>query len=72
MSKQNLLQFYEAAGLEIVVVLLPTMSAVIGGFEMVFGAVCLEVEVAAFFVFVCAWKLATEFLYVPAQAYGAG
>jgi hypothetical protein len=24
-----------------------------------------------FFLFVCAWKLGTEGLYVPAQAYGA-
>jgi hypothetical protein len=71
MGKQNLLQFYEAAGLGIVGVSLPTMSAVIGGFEMLLGALCLEAKVTAFFVFVCVWKLATEFLYVPAQAYGA-
>jgi hypothetical protein len=32
---------------------------------------CLEVKVAAFFIFVCVWKLGTEFLHVPAQAYGA-
>ena len=32
---------------------------------------CLEVQVVAFFVFACVWKLASEFLYVPAGAYGA-
>jgi hypothetical protein len=42
------------------------MSAVIGGFEMILGAWCLEVKIAAFFVFVYVWKLATELLYVPA------
>jgi hypothetical protein len=70
-GKQNLLQLYEAAGLGMVGMPLPTMSAVVGGFEMVLGALCLQVTVAAFFVFVCVWKLATESLCVPAQAYGA-
>ncbi|HSF34345.1 MAG TPA: hypothetical protein VLK82_28295 [Candidatus Tectomicrobia bacterium] len=71
MAKQNLLQFYEAAGLGAVALPLPTTRAVIGGFEMILGVLCLEAKVSAFFVFVCAWKLATELLYVPAGAYGA-
>ena len=71
MAKQNLLQFYEASGLGGFGIPLPTVRAAIGGFEMILGALCLEVQVAAFFVFACAWKLASEFLYVPAQAYGA-
>jgi hypothetical protein len=71
MGKQNLLRFYEAAGLGGVGVSLPTMRAVIGGFEMLLGVLCLEVQVAAFFMFVCVWKLATEFLHLRAQAYGA-
>ena len=71
MGKHNLLQFYEAAGLGLLGVPLPTVRAVIGGFEMLLGVLCLEVKVTAFFVFVCVWKLATEFLYVPARAYGA-
>jgi hypothetical protein len=70
-AKQNLLQFYEAAGLRVVGVPLPTMSAVIGVFEMILGALCLEVQVTAFFMVVCLWKLTSEFLYVPARAYGA-
>lgn len=71
MGKQNLLQFYDAVGLGMIGVPLPTVSAVIGGFEMLLGALCLQVKVTAFFVFVCVWKLTTEFFYVPAQAYGA-
>ena len=70
MGKHNLLQFYEAAGLGVLGVPLPTVRAVIGGFEML-GVLCLTVKATAFFVFVCVWKLATEFLYVPARAYGA-
>jgi hypothetical protein len=71
MGKQNLLRFYEAAGLGGVGVSLPTMTAVIGGFEMLLGVLCLEAQVAAFFMLVCVWKLATELLHIPAQAYGA-
>ncbi|MDP9144801.1 MAG: hypothetical protein M3N43_08925 [Actinomycetota bacterium] len=72
MGKANLLQFYDAAGFGVFGVLLPTLSAAIGGFEMLLGVLCLMAMWPAFFVFVCAWKLGTEFLYVPAQAYGAG
>ena len=71
MGKPNLLRFYEAAGLGVFGVPLPTLSAAIGGFEMLLGVLCLEATWPAFFVFVCVWKLGTEFLYVPAQAYGA-
>jgi hypothetical protein len=47
------------------------VSAAIGAFEMLLGLLCLEVQVATFFLFVCIWKLGTELLYVPAQTYGA-
>ena len=43
----------------------------LGGFEMLLGVLCLGATSSAFFLFVCAWKLGTEGLYVPAQAYGA-
>jgi hypothetical protein len=46
-------------------------SAAIGGFEMVPGALCVQATWPAFFLGVCAWKLGTEGLDVPAQAYGA-
>jgi hypothetical protein len=72
MSKQHLLHFYEAAGMGVVGVPLPMVRAVIGGFEMLLGVLCLETRVAVFFAFVCVWKLATELLHVPAQAFGAG
>jgi hypothetical protein len=71
MGKPTLLQLYDAAGFGVFGVPLPAVSAVMGGFDMLLGVLCLEVNVAAFFLFVCAWKLGTEFFHVPAQAYGA-
>jgi hypothetical protein len=71
MGKANLLRMYDAAGLGVFGAPLPTVAALIGGFETLLGIWCLEVRQPAFFIFVCAWKLGTEFLYVPAQAYGA-
>jgi hypothetical protein len=70
-GKANLLGLYEAAGLGVFGIPLPTLRAAIGGFEMLLGVLCLQATRPAFFVFVCAWKLGTEFLHVPAQAYGA-
>jgi hypothetical protein len=43
----------------------------IGGCEMLLGVLCMAVTSTAFFLFVFFWKLGTELLYVPAQAYGA-
>jgi hypothetical protein len=71
LGKANLLGFYEAAGVGVIGVPLPTVSTLIGGFEMLLGVWCVAAMRPAFFLFVCAWKLGTEFLYVPAQAYGA-
>jgi hypothetical protein len=71
MGKQNLLRLYDAAGFGIFGVPLPTVSAVLGGFEMLLGVCCLVVQSAPFFLFVFVWKLGSELLYVPAQAYGA-
>jgi hypothetical protein len=71
MGKANLLRFYEAAGFGGFGVPLPGVSVVIGGFEMLLGVLCLQATWPAFFLGVCAWKLGTEFLHVPAQAYGA-
>ena len=71
MGKPNLLRFYDAAGFSIFGVPLPILSMALGGFEMLLGVLCLGATSSAFFLFVCAWKLGTEGLYVPAQAYGA-
>jgi hypothetical protein len=71
MGKQNLLRFYDAAGFGVFGAPLPTVSAVLGGFEMLLGVGCLVTQSAPFFLFVFVWKLGTELLYVPAQAYGA-
>jgi hypothetical protein len=71
MAKATLLRFYDASGFGGFGVPLPTVSALIGGFEMLLGVLCVQATRPAFFLFVCAWKLGTEFLHVPAQAYGA-
>jgi hypothetical protein len=71
MGKQNLLRFYDMAGFDTLGVPLPTLSAVIGGCEMLLGVLCLAVTSTTFFLVVCVWKLGSELLYVPAQAYGA-
>jgi hypothetical protein len=71
MGKANLLRFYDAAGFGVFGVPLPTLSAAIGGFELLLGVLCFMAMWPAFFLFVCVWKLGTEFLHVPAQAYGA-
>ena len=71
MGKPNLIHFYDAAGLGILSVPLSLLSAWIGAFEMLLGLLCLGVPFSAFFLWVCVWKLGTELLYVPAQAYGA-
>jgi hypothetical protein len=71
MGKAHLLRLYDAVGLGGFGVPLPTLSAAVGGLEMLLGGLCLVATRPAFFIFVCAWKLGTEFLHVPAQAYGA-
>jgi hypothetical protein len=71
MGKANLLRFYEMAGFGVFGMPFPTLSAVIGGCEILLGLLCLVVTSTAFFLFVFAWKLGSEWLYVPAQAYGA-
>jgi hypothetical protein len=71
MGKQNLIHFYDAAGLGVFGVPLPTVSAVLGRFEMLLGLCCLWAKSTTFFLFVFVWKLGTEILHVPAQAYGA-
>jgi hypothetical protein len=71
MGKPHLLHCYDVVGLGGFGVALSTVSTVIGGFEMLLGVFCLGATWPAFFLFVCIWKLSTEGLFVPAQAYGA-
>ena len=71
MGKPNLLRLYDAAGFGGFGLSLPGVSAAIGVIEMLLGILCVQAQGATFFLFVCAWKLGTEFLYVPAQAHGA-
>jgi hypothetical protein len=71
MGKPTLLRFYDAAGFGGLGLSVPNVSAAIGGIEMLLGMLCLQAQGATFFLFVCTWKLGTELLHVPAQAYGA-
>jgi hypothetical protein len=70
-GKHNLIHFYDAAGFGVFGVPLPTLSAALGGCEMLLGLCCLVAQGTPFFLFVFVWKLGTELLYVPAQTYGA-
>ena len=71
MGKHSFIPMYAAVGLGVFGVPLPTLSAVLGGLEMLLGLCCLGANGTTFFLCVCLWKLGTEFLYVPAQVYGA-
>jgi hypothetical protein len=53
MGKPTLLPLYDAAGFGAFGVLLPSVSAAIGAFEMLLGLLSLEAQVATFFLFVC-------------------
>jgi hypothetical protein len=50
MGKQNLINFYDAAGFGVFGVPLPTFSAWIGGVEMLLGVLCLGAHFSAFFL----------------------
>jgi len=53
---------YAAAGLGVIGVPLPVVSAWIGGFEMLLGVLCLWVNVVPFFLFLRCGKVDTETL----------
>jgi hypothetical protein len=62
MGKAQLLRFYEMAGFGVFGVPFPALSAVLGGCEMLLGALCVAVTSTAFFLLVFLWKLGSEFL----------
>ncbi len=64
--------FYDSIGLTGVVSDPRVLNEVIGSFVIALGLAVLAVPATSLLVFVCAWKLATEFLFVTAGAYGAG
>lgn len=71
LAKKNLLGFYQAAGLNAFGIPLETWRAGIGFFEIGLGVAALASLRPGYFGFICAWKLASEFLYVIAGANGA-
>jgi hypothetical protein len=68
MAKSNLLGFYQAAGLGALGLPLETIRAGIGFFEIGLGVAALFATRPSFFVFIFAWKLASEMLYPVAGA----
>jgi hypothetical protein len=68
MAKGNLLGFYQAAGLGSLGLPLEAIRAGIGFFEIGLGVAALFTTRPSFFVFIFAWKLASELLYLVAGA----
>jgi len=68
LAKKNLLGFYQAAGFGTLGLPLETIRAGIGFFEIGLGVAALFASRPAFFLFVFAWKLGSEILYVVAGA----
>lgn len=68
MAKKNLLGFYQAAGLGSFGLPLETIRAGIGFFEIGLGVASLFATRPGFFAAICAWKIATESLYLVAGA----
>ncbi len=66
MGKENLLGLYRAAGLGALGLPLEGIRAGIGFFEIGLGISALFAVRPAFFGFVCAWKIASEALYIVA------
>ncbi len=68
MVKSNLLGFYQAAGFGSLGLPLETVRAGIGFIEIGLGVAALFATRPSFFVFIFAWKLASELLYPVAGA----
>ena len=66
MGKANLLLFYQAAGLGALGLPLQMIRASLGFFEIGLGILALSATRPAFFIFICAWKLASESLFLVA------
>lgn len=71
-DKQGLIGLYDSIGLTGFVDDPRLLNQLIGSFEIGLGLAVLAMPATALLLFVCAWKLATEFLFVTAGAYGAG
>jgi hypothetical protein len=70
-QKPDLIAFYDSIGLTSLVSDPASLNTFIGAFEIGLGLVVLIVPATSILLFVLAWKLGTEFLYVTSNAYGA-
>lgn len=68
MKKEDLLGFYQAAGLGAFGLSLQTIRAALGFFEIALGVLAFFAARPGFFVGLCAWKLLGESLYLLAGA----
>jgi hypothetical protein len=70
-QKPDLIGFYDSIGLTSLVGDPDSLNTLVGGFEIGLGVVVLIVPATSILLFVLAWKLGTEFLYITSDAYGA-
>jgi hypothetical protein len=70
-QRPDLIEMYDSIGLTSLVSDPASLNTIIGAFEIGLGLVVLIVPATSILMFVLAWKLGTEFLYVTSNAYGA-
>jgi uncharacterized membrane protein YphA (DoxX/SURF4 family) len=70
-QKPGLIALYDSIGLTSLVSDPGSLNTFIGAFEIGLGLVVLIVPATSVLLFVLAWKLGTEFLFVTSGAYGA-
>jgi uncharacterized membrane protein YphA (DoxX/SURF4 family) len=70
-QRPDLIEMYDSIGLTSLVSEPASLNTCIGAFEIGLGLVVLIVPATSILLFVLAWKLGTEFLYVTSNAYGA-
>lgn len=68
MGKRNQLEFYRGAGLGALGLPLETVRAVVGVAEIGLGVAAIFARRPGFFLAVCAWKIASESLYIVSGA----
>jgi len=71
-AKPLLLDLYASVGLDTLVDDPGTLNNVVGLFEIGFGLLVLRVATKPVLLFVLAWKLGTESLFITNASYGAG
>jgi hypothetical protein len=69
--RPDLIGMYDSVGLTSLVSDPASLNTFIGAFEIGLGLVVLIVPATSILLFVLAWKLGTEFLFVTSSAYGA-